>query len=91
MGASSAERWKSRRQNTKDLEKMQQLDIGTRFFTMSESEQESAFTNFAPDFNNQKYYFFFGFLVFKSDIIAMRWLIVMVKDVANERWDRKIY
>lgn len=37
-----------------DLEKMQQLDTGTRFFTMSESEQESAFTNFAPDFNNQK-------------------------------------
>lgn len=51
---------------------MQQLDTGTRFFTMSESEQESAFTNFAPDFNNQKKYFFFGFLVFKSDIIAMR-------------------
>ena len=37
-----------------DLEKMQQLDTGTRFFTMSESEQESAFINFAPDFNNQK-------------------------------------
>ena len=33
---------------------MQQLDTGIRFFTMSEAEQESAFTNFAPDFNNQK-------------------------------------
>ena len=70
---------------------MQQLDTGTRFFTMSESEQESVFTNFAPDYINQKYYFFFGFLVFKSDIIAIRWLIVMVEDVANERWDRKVY
>ncbi len=37
-----------------DLEKMQKLDTGTRFFTMSEEEQERAFTGFAPDFNNQK-------------------------------------
>jgi diketogulonate reductase-like aldo/keto reductase len=37
-----------------DLEKMQQLDTGIRFFTMSESEQERAFAGFAPDFNNQK-------------------------------------
>lgn len=37
-----------------DLEKMQNLDTGTRFFTMSEEEQERAFTGFAPDFNNQK-------------------------------------
>ena len=64
---------------------MQQLDTGTRFFTMNESEQESAFTNFAPDFNNQKKLLIFGFKLFKSDIIAMRRLIVMVEDVANER------
>jgi len=37
-----------------DLEKIQKLDTGTRFFTMSEEEQERAFTGFAPDFNNQK-------------------------------------
>jgi len=37
-----------------DLEKMQKLDTGTRFFTMSEEEQERVFTGFAPDFNNQK-------------------------------------
>ena len=37
-----------------DLEKMQRLDTATRFFTMSEEEQEKAFTGFAPDFNNQK-------------------------------------
>ena len=37
-----------------DLEKMKKLDTGTRFFTMSEEEQERAFTGFAPDFNNQK-------------------------------------
>ncbi len=37
-----------------DMEKIQKLDTQTRFFTMSEAEQEKAFTNFAPDFNNQK-------------------------------------
>ena len=37
-----------------DMEQMAKLDTGTRFFTMSEAEQESAFTNYAPDFNNQK-------------------------------------
>jgi hypothetical protein len=36
------------------MEQMAKLDTGTRFFTMSEAEQESAFTNYAPDFNNQK-------------------------------------
>ena len=37
-----------------DLEKMKKLDTETRFFTMSEEEQERAFTGFAPDFNNQR-------------------------------------
>ncbi len=37
-----------------DMSKMKELDSETRFFTMSEEEQEKAFTAFAPDFNNQK-------------------------------------
>lgn len=34
-----------------DIEK---LDTETRFFTMSEEEQEKMFTSFAPDFNSQE-------------------------------------
>ena len=37
-----------------DMEEMKKVDNETRYFTMSEEEQEKAFTSFAPDFNSQK-------------------------------------
>ena len=37
-----------------DMNKMKELDTETRFFTMSEEEQEKAFTGFAPDLNSQE-------------------------------------
>ncbi|PKU90462.1 oxidoreductase [Bifidobacterium pseudolongum subsp. globosum] len=36
-----------------DMALMKTLDRGVRFFTMTEAEQEKAFTGFAPDFNDQ--------------------------------------
>ena len=40
--------------SSEDLEKIAKLDTETRFFNMTEEEQEKAFTGFAPDFNTQK-------------------------------------
>lgn len=40
--------------SNEDMEEMKKVDNETRFFTMSEEEQEKMFTSFAPDFNNQK-------------------------------------
>lgn len=37
-----------------DMNEMKKVDSETRFFTMSEEEQEKMFTGFAPDFNSQK-------------------------------------
>ena len=37
-----------------DMKEISKLDTWTRFFNMSEDEQEKAFTWYAPDFNSQK-------------------------------------
>lgn len=40
--------------SNEDMNEIKKLDTNTRFFTMSEEEQERMFTSFAPDFNSQK-------------------------------------